>query len=304
MTIGNGAPEVSPTGIFTSIQGLHRLAAHLVMSPLRSQPPIDAERVSRMTTRGKKSKVGPKFPLQVPTLKYEVVARYPHDAEAFTEGLEFYEGFLFESTGLYGCSTLRRVDLKTGSIEDKVSINKKYFAEGLAILDGKIFQLTYKEGVCFVYDVNTMTKLIEFSYKGQGWGLTHNDRNLIMSNQTNELYVIDPATFAHVGNPINVQVGGKPVNRLNELEYVDGLIYANVFPRSLIIRIDPNTGNVVDQINLKRLKPRNSDVLNGIAHDAKSGHFFVTGKNWNSLFEIRLTGKSAPSTKGDVTAHR
>jgi glutamine cyclotransferase len=244
-----------------------------------------------MNTKAKKSKVGPKFPLQVPTLQYEVVARFPHDVAAFTEGLEFYNGFLFESTGLYGSSTLRRVELMTGSIKDKLSINKNYFAEGLAILHGKIFQLTYKEGVCFVYDLNTMTKLKEFSYKGQGWGLTHDDRNLIMSNQTNQLYLIDPANFAQVGNPINVQSGGKPVNRLNELEYVDGLIYANVLPRSLIIRIDPKTGNVVDQIDLAPLRPRNSDVLNGIAHDEKSGHFFVTGKNWDSLFEISLTGK-------------
>lgn len=226
--------------------------------------------------------------LTVPEIKYEVIARYPHDPGAFTEGLELHDGLLYESTGGKGTSSLRRVEPETGEVKDLISLDENSFAEGLTILNEKIFQLTWQQQVCFVYDLKTLQKVREFSYMGEGWGLTNDGHNLIMSDSTNQLRLIDPDTFEQVRNPIDVQMNRRPLRKLNELEYVQGSIYANVFPRSFIVRINAHDGIVVGQLDLTTLQPEDADVLNGIAYDKSSGDFFVTGKNWETLYKIRL----------------
>jgi len=226
--------------------------------------------------------------ITVPEIKYSVIARYPHDPSAFTEGLELHDGLLYESTGGKGSSSLRRVELETGEVKDLIPIREDFFAEGLTILNGKIFQLTWQQQVCFVYDLRTLQKVQEFCYTGEGWGLTNDGCNLIMSDSTNQLRLIDPDTFEPAGKPIDVQMNTRPLRKLNELEYVQGSIYANVFPRSFIVRINAQDGRVVGQIDLTSFQPANDGVLNGIAYDDSSGHFFVTGKNWDTLFEIGL----------------
>jgi glutamine cyclotransferase len=232
---------------------------------------------------------------QYPTYTYEVVKVYPHDRSAFTQGLVYLKGALLESTGLNGESTLRKVDLETGNVLQSIDVPAEYFAEGLALQDGKLFQLTWQNNKCFVYDLETFQKEKEFTYPGEGWGLTTDGHSLIMSDGTDQIRFLDPATFAEKRR-ITVLTNGQPVTRLNELEYIKGEIYANVWTTDYVVRIDPATGKITGVIDFTGLlapsdRDQNTDVLNGIAYDPDGDRLFVTGKHWPKLFEVRLTPK-------------
>ncbi|MBA3319867.1 MAG: glutaminyl-peptide cyclotransferase [Pyrinomonadaceae bacterium] len=231
----------------------------------------------------------------VPTFGYEVVATYPHARDAFTQGLIFQDGQLWESTGQYGESSLRKVDLKTGKVLRKVDVPDEFFAEGMTALHGKVYQLTWQERKGFIYEADSFKQSGEFAYQGQGWGLTHDGQMLIMSNGTNQLRFLDPATL-QVTRTIAVMDNGEPLNQLNELEYVKGEIYANIWQTDKIVKLNPESGKVLGWIDLTGLLPTRdytpeTDVLNGIAYDANADRLFVTGKLWPKLFEIRLVKK-------------
>lgn len=222
---------------------------------------------------------------------FKVVAVYPHDPNAFTQGLAIENGRLYEGTGQYGASTLRRVDLATGRVEKQRALAPQFFGEGIAILGGLVYQLTWQNGVVVVYDLETFEVQRTMRYTGEGWGLTHDGRQLIMSDGSATIRFRDPATFA-VTREIEVRADGVPVTRLNELEYIDGEIWANIWYDDRIVRIDPDDGRVLGFIDLATLYPqsaRSSEaVLNGIAYDAAADRLFVTGKNWPQLYEIEV----------------
>jgi glutamine cyclotransferase len=223
---------------------------------------------------------------------YEVVNTYPHDPGAFTQGLLYLDGALFESTGLNGQSSLRKVDLKTGQVLKRVEMPAEYFAEGLAELDGKLFQLTWQNHKGFVYDLESFQLEKDFTYDGEGWGLTTDGHWLILSDGTDQIRFLDPVTF-EVKKTIHVSGPGGPLVRLNELEYIKGEIYANIWQTDYVVRIDPATGNVIGAIDFTGLlapqdRAADTDVLNGIAYDAKGDRLFITGKKWPKLFEVRL----------------
>lgn len=231
-------------------------------------------------------------PARVPIYTYEVVNIYPHDPNAFTQGLVFHQGLLYESTGLNGASSLRRVELETGRVLKKIDVPAVYFAEGLALFNGRLYQLTWQNQHGFVYDLDSFNLTRGFSYTGEGWGLTHDERSLIMSDGTNRIRFINPDTF-EVQRVIAVQDNGREINQLNELEYIKGEIYANIWYSDRVARIDPQSGRVTAWVNLSGLlspedNARPDAVLNGIAHDPASDRLFVTGKLWPKLFEIRL----------------
>ncbi|MFQ5944197.1 MAG: glutaminyl-peptide cyclotransferase [Anaerolineales bacterium] len=237
------------------------------------------------------------FPTPAPTATpispsrytFRIVSSYPHDPGAYTQGLVYEEGFLYESTGLRGESTLRRVDLISGEVAQSLSLDPELFGEGIALLDDRIIQLTLTSGIGFVYDQQSFSKLDEFNYTPEGWGLTHDGQQLIMSDGSAELRFLDPESFQETSR-VTVTDGDQPVQWLNELEYVEGEIYANVWQSDLIARISPDTGEVLGWINLARLRgdePR-AGILNGIAYDSERQRLFVTGKNWPELFEIEL----------------
>lgn len=223
---------------------------------------------------------------------YRVVHAYPHDPQAFTQGLVYVGGHIYESTGLNGQSTLREEDLETGRVIREVSVPSRYFAEGLTNWGNTLIQLTWKAHVGFVYDRTTFQLLKTFHYPWEGWGLTQDGRNLIMSDGSSTIHFLNPRTFAEVRN-IHVTDHGKPVDELNELEYIHGEIYANVWMTNRIVRISPTTGRVLGTIHLAGLLPaievRSRDaVLNGIAYDAAHNRIFVTGKLWPRLFQIEV----------------
>ncbi len=226
-----------------------------------------------------------------PTYEVRIVNTYPHDPTAFTEGLVYDNGYLYESTGLYGGSTLRRVNLTTGLVLQSVDLPSQYFGEGIAIVDDRIYQLTYREGTGFIYGKGNFTVLRTFTYSTEGWGLTYDGSRLIMSDGSANLYFLDPMTLSKVGQ-VTASDGSTQVNRLNELEYVDGLLYANIFTTSRVAVIDPSTGKVVSWLDLSSLPgPTRIDpnsVLNGIAYDSATGRLFVTGKDWPNLYEIQV----------------
>jgi glutaminyl-peptide cyclotransferase len=231
----------------------------------------------------------------VPVYGYEVVNTYPHDAQAFTQGLIFQDGQLLESTGLEHHSTLRRVELQTGKVLQKVDVPGYYFAEGMTLFGGKIYQLTWQAEKGFVYDPKTFQKTGEFPYDGEGWGLTHDADSLILSDGTPRIRFLDPNTYA-VKRTITVTDAGRPVEEINELEYVRGEIYANIWHRDRVARVDPSDGHVAGWIDLSGLlKPgevtSEEAVLNGIAYDEQGDRLFVTGKLWPKLFEIKLRQK-------------
>ncbi len=221
---------------------------------------------------------------------YNVVNVYPHDSNAFTQGLAFENGILYESTGLYGQSTLRRVELETGRILQSYALPDQFFGEGITIFGGKIIQLTWQSNKGFVYDKFSFDLLQEFSYPTEGWGITYDGDQLIMSDGTATLYFLNPETFEIVGQ-VNVYDTG-PVTRLNELEYIEGEVYANIWKEEKIAIINPQTGQVrawIDLSGIQDLENQNTDnVLNGIAYDVKEDRLFVTGKKWPNLLEIKL----------------
>jgi glutamine cyclotransferase len=239
--------------------------------------------------------LSPAVRASVPSYGYRVVNVYPHDRGAFTEGLVYLQGALFESTGLNGSSTLRQVDLNSGRVAHQISLASQYFGEGIAILQGKIYQLTWQAHVGFIYDLTTFAKLGEFAYTGEGWGLTTDGKVLIMSDGTDHIRFIDPTDF-HVVRSIPVELGGKPLTNLNELEWVKGEIYANVWQTPILVRISPADGKLLGTVDLTGLLSladydRHTDVLNGIAYDPDGDRLFVTGKCWPKLFEIQLRPK-------------
>ena len=230
-----------------------------------------------------------------PVYGFEVVHAYPHDTDAFTQGLVLQDGKFLESTGEVGHSSLRRVEIETGKVIEKVDVPPPYFAEGITLLKGKIYQLTWQQHLGFVYDAWTFDKLGEFNYTGEGWGLANDGVSLILSDGSNQIRFLDPDNF-QVEKTIAVRDGQREIELLNELEYVKGEIYANVWHTDRIARINPETGAVVGWIDLQGLLERGEvddqeAVLNGIAYDETSGRLFVTGKLWPKVFEIRLTQK-------------
>jgi glutaminyl-peptide cyclotransferase len=237
----------------------------------------------------------------IPVFRYEIVHTYPHDTSAFTEGLFYLNGFLYESTGLEGHSTIRKVQLETGAVVEQIELPPQYFGEGIVNWGSHLLSLTWKSEIGFVWDLRSFKRQKQFSYRGEGWALTQDGRRIIMSDGTPSLRFLDPQTLAETGR-VEVTLNGKPVPRINELEWVDGEVYANVWETDWILCIDPDNGHVVGLINLAGLLPPSDrasgidSVLNGIAYDKKNGRLFVTGKNWPKLFEIRLvrTGEWAP----------
>lgn len=231
----------------------------------------------------------------VATYGPEIVRKYPHDAEAYTQGLIFHDGVLYESTGMEGRSSIRRVDLETGQVLAKRDLAQRYFGEGIAIVGDLVYQLTWRSGEAFVYSVPGLEPRGSFRYYGEGWGLTTDGTSLIMSNGSHRLQFIDPKDFS-VTRTVDVRSAGSRVSQLNELEWVKGEIWANVYMTDQIARIDPGTGEVVGWIDLAGILTRSErtgreDVLNGIAYDAAGDRIFVTGKLWPRLFEIRLKAR-------------
>jgi glutamine cyclotransferase len=240
----------------------------------------------------------------IPTFGYKIVNTFPHDPQAFTQGLEFHDGYLYEGTGLKGKSSLRRVELRTGRILQIHRLPSEYFGEGITILGDKLYQLTWQNGVCFVYDRRAFRQITQFRYDGEGWGLTNDGKHLIMSDGSEVITFRAPDTFAEVRR-ITVRAQGKPVKNLNELEYIEGEIWANIWYSDIIARIDPSTGIVKAWVDLEGLPVPNRDieaVLNGIAYDRQNKRIFVTGKNWSKLFEIELVPpRNASPTQDDAT---
>ncbi len=228
----------------------------------------------------------------IPRYGYRVVNTYPHDRGAFTEGLQYADGALYESIGLNGKSELRRVALESGEVQQHCILPAEYFGEGVTVLGDKLYQLTWQNHVGFVYDKASFTWQRSFTYPTEGWGLTHDGQRLMMSDGTSTIHFLDAATLEETGH-IDVYDDHGPVVRLNELEYVHGEIYANVWQTDLIARIDPQSGQVLGWIDLGGLlsvedRGQQVDVLNGIAYDAAQDRLFVTGKLWPKLFQIEL----------------
>jgi glutamine cyclotransferase len=226
-----------------------------------------------------------------------VINEYPHDATAFTQGLEIHNEFFYESTGNYGKSSLRKVKMQTGEILQRVNLDKKYFAEGITILNNKIYQLTWKEEIGFVYDLETMKVIDTFRYgqSREGWGLSHNDKFLIKSDGTESIWFLDTGNLKEV-TKIEAYTDKRKAEKLNELEFIKGKIYANIWQQNAILIIDPVTGAIEGIANLKGLQDKvgqqgDDNVLNGIAYDQEADRLFVTGKNWKKVYEIKLTEK-------------
>lgn len=234
---------------------------------------------------------------RTPTYTYEVVATYPHDPKAFTEGLFIHDGTLYESTGMVGTSWIREVELTSGKVLRQFDLEQPHFGEGTIILGNTLYQLTYKSGKAFTYDPKTFTRrATTFSYDGEGWALTTDGTSLIMSNGSPAVVFRDPKTFA-VTRSITVTDHGTPVNQVNELEWIKGELWANIWQSDQIARIDPATGNVIGWVDLAGIlssldRTGGEDVLNGIAYDADKDRIFVTGKYWPKLFEIKVKQRS------------
>jgi len=233
-------------------------------------------------------------------LGYEILATHPHDPTCYTQGLVIDEGIFYESCGLYNRSTLRKVDPTTGVAQAEAKLDASFFAEGLVLLEGKLYQLTWRENTGFVYDANTLEFLSTFHYQTEGWGLTTDGSALILSDGTNTLYWLDPGTM-QVVRQVNVSYQGQSVEYLNELEFINGFIFANIYLTDNIVVVDPDDGSVVSLIDLTGLRPEQNqsiqgEVLNGIAYDSINDKLFLTGKNWASLYEIRLVHQNPSAT--------
>jgi glutaminyl-peptide cyclotransferase len=229
-------------------------------------------------------------------IPYSILKIFPHDKTAFTEGLVVEGGRLFESTGQNGSSWIAEVDITTGTQTKKVILDKKYFGEGITILNNKIYQLTYKTKIGFVYDLKTFEKIREFEYDREGWGITHNGKNLIVSDGTNQLYFLDTLSLSPV-SVLKITDGDKPSERLNELEFIDGYIYANQWQTNYILKIDPANGNVVGRMDMTALAEKvfplnpDADVLNGIAYEKTSKLLLITGKLWPAMVAVKIQSK-------------
>ncbi len=227
----------------------------------------------------------------IPTYTVEVLRTIPHDTGAFTQGLAFDNGDLYESTGQYGSSSLRKLDPQSGKVLKKALVDAAYFAEGMVVVGGKAYQLTWQGGIGFIYDVQSFRQLRTFSYFGEGWGLTFDGEHLIMSDGTSNLRILDRDSLL-IRRMLTVTDNGAPVKNLNELEVVKGEIWANIWQTDSIARINPQTGSVIGWIDCSGLltpeERSNADVLNGIAYDAKRDVLLLTGKNWSKMFEVRV----------------
>ena len=241
--------------------------------------------------------------IQPKLLTYKILNTYPHDIKAYTQGLEFYRDTLFESTGngagngtgIRGISSLRKTDYKTGKVYKQVDLENAMFGEGITVLNNKVYQLTYTELTAFIYDADTFKRLktVPYTRKMQGWGLTNDGTNLYQSDGSEKIWILNPETFKEI-DYINIYTGANKVKNVNELEWVNGKIYGNVYQRDAIAKIDPKTGAVEAILDLKDLKSKvtqhpDLDVLNGIAYNPKTKTFFVTGKNWDKMFEISIS---------------
>jgi glutamine cyclotransferase len=231
-------------------------------------------------------------PQSLPVYGYRVVREYPHDPNAFTQGLQFVDGFLYEGTGLNGRSSIRKVRLETGEVVQQRDLARAYFGEGITVWKTDLIQLTWQSNVAFVYDVATFAPRRTFRYTGEGWGLTHDGTSLIMSDGSDELRMLDPGTFAE-RRRVKVTAAGQGLSNLNELEFVNGEILANVWLTDSVARIAADTGRVLGYIDLSGLlspaeRSSTDQVLNGIAYDAQNDRLFVTGKLWPKLFEIDI----------------
>jgi len=230
----------------------------------------------------------------IPVYGYKVVRRFPHDPRAFTEGLFYQDGFLYESTGEQGESSVRKVELATGKVLQQANLPAQYFGEGIVAWNGRLMQLTWRSGVGVVRDLASFNALDSFHYPGEGWALTHDEQHIYMSDGTATIRVLDPNSLVQIDS-IHVTADGQPVQNINELEWVKGQIYANIWMTDRIARIDPKSGKVVGWIDLtgifdyRQLPDPTDDVPNGIAYDAQRDRLFVTGKRWPTLFEISLT---------------
>lgn len=230
-----------------------------------------------------------------PTINYTIVNTFPHDTAAFTEGLVWYNNQLFESTGETGYSSIRKVNLKTGAIQQKIDIDKKLFGEGITILNDRIYQITWQSKIGFVYDVKTMRQIQSFTIDTEGWGITSDDKQLIMSDGTSNVYFLDPHTFQKI-KIITVNDSNGPVNNINELELIKGYIYANRWQTNDILKIDTASGRVTGKLAFPDLLDKYAksydrtriESLNGIAYDSATNRIFITGKRWPLLFEIKM----------------
>ena len=232
---------------------------------------------------------------KVKEYRLEVVAEYPHDTDSYTQGLFFQDGQMYESTGQYGLSTFRKVDLETGKALERLDFNDEYFVEGSVIFEGNLYVLTWTSRKAFVYDASTLEFKAAWKYPREGWGITHDGKNLIASDGSANLYFMD-ADFAQQ-KKLKVTLEDRPVRFLNELEYIDGKVWANVYTTDSIVIINPKTGKVEGLVDCTGLLPRHlhqpsTDVLNGIAYDEKTGKIYLTGKNWPRLYEVRLVEKN------------
>lgn len=221
-----------------------------------------------------------------------IINSFPHNSKSFTQGLVYYKGYLYESTGINGNSSLKKIDIKSGKAIKEIKLGEKYFGEGITILNNKIYQLTWKNRTCFIYDLHTFLEIGKFFYSGEGWGLTTDGKSLLMSDGSSAIVFINPDTL-QITKKIHIQDDKIPVTNLNELEYIGGEIWANIYMQDIIARISPDTGEVLGWIDLKRLYKNVSgrdkmDVLNGIAYDCKGDRIFITGKYWPKLFEIKI----------------
>lgn len=225
-------------------------------------------------------------------LELEITSIFPHDPEAFTQGLIYHDGIFYESTGLYGKSSLRKVDPRSGKVLKKLELPENYFAEGITIIGDRIYQLTWKSGKGFIYNKNDFSPLGTFYYKTEGWGLTTDGKNLIMSDGTSQIYFMETDNFT-ILRTLNVTYNNSPVSNINELEYAEGMIYANIWQSNYIVAIDPGNGNVkklidLDEVLGKHMLRDNVKVPNGIAYREKPRTFYVTGKLWPDLFELQF----------------
>ena len=232
---------------------------------------------------------------KVKEYKLQVLETLPHDQGAYTQGLFFYNGELYESCGQYGSSSFRKADLKTGKDLRRLNFDGRYFVEGSCVHDGLLYILTWREHKCFVYDINTFKYLGELYNPREGWGLTSNGKDLILSDGSSKIYFLDPQTFAVRGTK-EVKMNGKPVTLLNELEYINGEIWANVYVQDYIVIIDPETGTVKGKIDCRGLLPSSlkkptTDVLNGIALNTATGDLYLTGKYWPTMYKVKIVEK-------------